>query len=306
MTTDDRSTMTTNRPTYAPDRRPGDPSILGEHGLEQTAYDLIALHLASGDALTIASLIEAGAAALRYAPIAATDVVELNSRQRHYRLAFDVAAALRDEVERHRARDNERHLERAKAERKATAKALREQRKDAAADALEAPDIPRPEYQGEQLERLEQQQATSAAIELEAQQLGLDTPASVTAWADVLGPEAREQLLDQHPDVEVEVEPEPPVINTWRTQHHVGTEAITNQQAINKALEQRMRTQIADRGGEVVGQVTFTWDERPDGSYDITGVAAFDRIDLVFTDDDGNPVDPSTAPAGALERTRRR
>lgn len=81
----------TNRPTYAPERRPGDSrdDFAG-------AY-VLAFHFDVADVYTVAALIEAGAAALKYAPGSATDYVELNARRRNVRLGRDVARAMRAE-----------------------------------------------------------------------------------------------------------------------------------------------------------------------------------------------------------------
>lgn len=85
----------TNRPTYAPDRRPGDPA-----DLQGAARELVVFTTTIEDAHTLASLLESGAAALKYAPLHATDVVELGARRRNYRLGSDAAKALRAEARR--------------------------------------------------------------------------------------------------------------------------------------------------------------------------------------------------------------
>jgi hypothetical protein len=81
----------TNRPTYAPERRPGDSRN------DYAGAYVLAFHFDVGDVYTVAALIEAGAAALKYAPGNATDFVELNARRRTVKLGRAVAVALRAE-----------------------------------------------------------------------------------------------------------------------------------------------------------------------------------------------------------------
>ena len=100
-----------NRPTYAPERRPGDPLH------DVAGYELVVLHLALPDVMTIASLVEAGSAALKYAPARATNVTELSFRQRDYRLGSSVAKALRSEGARVHDRNEHRHRQAAKKKR---------------------------------------------------------------------------------------------------------------------------------------------------------------------------------------------
>jgi len=87
----------TNRPSYAPERRPGDPQELP---LDRSSGDLVIIAFASGDVPVVAALIEAGAAALKYAPVSAVDVVEQGARKRHGELAKAVARTMRAELTR--------------------------------------------------------------------------------------------------------------------------------------------------------------------------------------------------------------
>lgn len=92
------SGRTTNRPEYAPERRPGDPL-----DLEPAARELVAMHFYARDVGTIAALIEAGAAALKYAPGSASAAVELNARRSAVKLGSSVARAMRAELARRTA-----------------------------------------------------------------------------------------------------------------------------------------------------------------------------------------------------------
>lgn len=83
----------TNRPEYAPAKRPGDPLELAD-----CARELVAMHFYPGDLLNVAALIEAGAAALKYAP--GTGLTKANSRKRTVNLGAQVARAMRAEVTR--------------------------------------------------------------------------------------------------------------------------------------------------------------------------------------------------------------
>ena len=89
--------MTTNRPTYAPQRRPGETTD------PFNPAELIAFHLAADDVLTIAALVEAGAAAIKYGPATTTAGLETITRDRHVQLGKDVARSLRAELRRVRA-----------------------------------------------------------------------------------------------------------------------------------------------------------------------------------------------------------
>jgi len=110
--------MMTNRPDYAPDRRPGDSILINGADLERTANDLIAFHVDSRHALVIAALIEAGASAHAHT-LPGTSAVGLVATKEHVELGHAAAQALRDEVARCRARDEHRHTTKAKADRTA-------------------------------------------------------------------------------------------------------------------------------------------------------------------------------------------
>lgn len=83
-----------NRPNYAPDRRPGE--WLPED-LDGGARGIVAFHLAAADVETVAALIEAGAAALKYGPGISEGLVGMGARRRVVRLGVQVARALRSE-----------------------------------------------------------------------------------------------------------------------------------------------------------------------------------------------------------------
>lgn len=96
--------MMTNRPTYALERRPGESTEL-----ETAARELVVLTTTLRDAPVIAALLEAGSAALKYAPARASAPVELNSRHSDYRLGAIAAKALRAEAVRVHERNEARH-----------------------------------------------------------------------------------------------------------------------------------------------------------------------------------------------------
>lgn len=82
----------TNRPTYAPERRPGDPLDPLEAG-----RNLVAILFDRGDVAIVAALLEAGAAAHELEPVAGSNAVEINARRRAADLGRTVAAAMRAE-----------------------------------------------------------------------------------------------------------------------------------------------------------------------------------------------------------------
>lgn len=100
--------MATNRPTYAPDRRPGDPT-----GIVESARELVILTMSLDDSQVIGALIESGAAALELAPTPG-GIVSLNSRRRDVILGRAAARALFDEALRVARRDAARHTANAK------------------------------------------------------------------------------------------------------------------------------------------------------------------------------------------------
>ena len=83
-----------------------------------TDDDVVLVPLELRDALTIAQLIRAGAAALKYAPIAPTALVEQNRRTRDVELGAHTANTIIREAERIHARREHRHRQAAKTRRR--------------------------------------------------------------------------------------------------------------------------------------------------------------------------------------------
>lgn len=97
------SSPATNRPNYAPERRPGDPL---DGDLENGPRELVVFAFGRYDVRIIAELIEAGAAAFKYAP---TDggLTTVNRRRSVIKLGKAVARELRAELERVDGRDQD-------------------------------------------------------------------------------------------------------------------------------------------------------------------------------------------------------
>lgn len=90
----------TNAPTYAPHRRPGEPTDLVRAGEE-----LVILATTLDDALILAALLEAGAAAHERAPVVGS--YELVRRRRECAIGYAAAQALAAERDRIRSRNEE-------------------------------------------------------------------------------------------------------------------------------------------------------------------------------------------------------
>lgn len=91
-----------DRPDYAAARRPGEPLGMRD--------ELVIVHLARADVETIASLIDAGAAALAHGPMSSGIAAMLTARDA-CDLAAAVAGAMRDEAERVRRRSYLQRIE---------------------------------------------------------------------------------------------------------------------------------------------------------------------------------------------------
>jgi hypothetical protein len=96
----------TNRPTYAPERRPGEAT-----DPETAARELVAFHFALADVKTIAAMIFAGAAALEHADALNVGIVSMLTVRHHVELARLVADTLLTEGQHARDRIEEHHAE---------------------------------------------------------------------------------------------------------------------------------------------------------------------------------------------------
>lgn len=117
--------MMTNRPTYAPERRPGEAL-----DLEAAARELVVYHFALDDAELIARLIDAGAAALN---ALGDRIVGGFSRHANIGLGRKIAASLWEEAALVRDRNALRHYELAAAADRAEKAAKRAAKKAAQA-----------------------------------------------------------------------------------------------------------------------------------------------------------------------------